>query len=488
MGMGKKLTAFFLLVFYFIGLKLRVGGTLNGYFAFTYDQGRDFLELSKLVFGHNLSLIGPPTGIEGVFHGVWWFWVLAPVFWLWRGDPTLMVATFNVLSTLFVLVAYYIGEKIKDATLGLVLAGIVATSPAFVDTGAQLWHPNIVPLLTLLLVFALWQFIKKKRSFVWTAALLGLIWEFEFGSGGIFLPAFVFAILILKITPARKDIVPSFLAFGVWLVPRLLFELRHSFLQTKSLVFYISHTKQTEFVLPLIDRVFLRLETILSLLKNSFTGGNMEVLTGLLLLFLFAFVFLVKTETDNQEKKLIMVLFLSLELIYIAASIYPNALWNYYLIGVPAMLLMPIGWAIHWLMRQLPVIGWGVFIGLILQSSFPVFAHGESAWQGDASVFKNQLQIVDAIYQDTGDRPFNIQVYSPSVIDYTYEYLFKWRKGDGETGADRIHEQKLVYTIVEPDKWHENLQRIWLRDRDGDGTMVGSKCFLGGIDVAKKIR
>lgn len=90
--MAKKKYALILLLFIILGLYLRISGTLNGYFAFTFDQGRDFLQLYDLVYRHKLSLIGPPTGIDGVFHGVWWYWFLAPLFlsqpeiplWFWR--------------------------------------------------------------------------------------------------------------------------------------------------------------------------------------------------------------------------------------------------------------------------------------------------------------------------------------------------------------------------------------------------------------------
>lgn len=484
--MDKRIVIVVLLIFYFLGLKLRVEGTLEGFFAFTFDQGRDFLELSRLVNEHKIGLIGPSSGIEGVFHGVWWFWFLAPIFWLWRGDPTLVVATFNVISALFILVAFYVGRKIKDDRLGLIVAGLFSVSPHFVGTGAQLWNPNMVPLLLLLVILAIWQFLKKKWHFWRVALIVGFMCEFAIGSAGLYLPAFIMTFLFFKMTPSRKEVIPALSAFGIWFVPRILFELRHNFLQTKSVITFVAHPSGKEFVLPLFARFQDRLTTLFYLFKDGFTGGSKEIAALLLAFFPIALVYLIKRQSGSLEKKLVLILLTIVSLIVAGATIYPNALWNYYLIGVPALLLLPVSLALYGMMNRFPLAGLSLFAFLLVLNALPQLR--AKIVQGDVSVFRNQLQVVEAIYQDAKGTPFNAQVYTPPMIDYTYQYLFKWRGRDFKNTPDRNNEQKLVYMIVEPDIWHEELKQIWLRERIGDGTIVGTKCFFGGIDVAKKLR
>lgn len=486
--MGKKTIYVILLLFYFVGLYLRSSGTLNGFFAFTFDQGKDFLQLHKLVYEYDISLIGPSTGIDGVFHGVWWYWALAPIFWLWGGNPSLVVLSFNALSAFTVLIAFLLGKKFKNEIFGLVLAGIVAVSSDFVGTGAQLWHPNVVPILTLLLLLATWQFLQKKTSFVWIATLLGMLWEFEFGTGGLFVPAFILTAIIFKLWPSRKEIILSLMGFSIWFLPRLFFEIRNHFLQIKSLIIYIQNSGSTAFQLPFIERVLDRFKTIIFMFKDGYTNGN-EIFAYVLLIVITLLNFSpMTTKKDSDYKKMLRFTLTLIAILVLGASIYPNALWKYYLIGISALFLPFVGAAFQIVINKNKYVGWLIFGFWFSYTLLILKPFVKSTWQGDHSVYKNQLVIVDEIYSDAGSMPFNIQVYSPSVIDYTYQYLFLWRGKTAGNYPDRNGQQSLVYTIVEPDKWHKILQENWLREREGDGTMVGAKCYLGGIDVAKKLR
>src|SRR3989344_320541 len=53
---------------------------------FTYDQGRDLLKLREISHG-NLTLIGPTTGLAGIFLGPLIYYFLLPGFILYDGSP-----------------------------------------------------------------------------------------------------------------------------------------------------------------------------------------------------------------------------------------------------------------------------------------------------------------------------------------------------------------------------------------------------------------
>src|SRR3989344_5696971 len=117
--MEKRSTFLILGLLFSLGLYLRISGTFKGDFAFTFDQGRDFLVVRDIVYQHDLRLIGPPSGIEGVFHGVWWYWLLAPVFLVFDGDPTAVVATFNLFGNLAILLGFWLGKLLKGLRAGI---------------------------------------------------------------------------------------------------------------------------------------------------------------------------------------------------------------------------------------------------------------------------------------------------------------------------------------------------------------------------------
>jgi hypothetical protein len=47
---------------------------------YTYDQGRDFLKAQEIVLYKNPTFIGPTTGIMGIYHGAWWYYLLSFAF------------------------------------------------------------------------------------------------------------------------------------------------------------------------------------------------------------------------------------------------------------------------------------------------------------------------------------------------------------------------------------------------------------------------
>ena len=71
-------------------------------------------------------------------------------------------------------------------------------------------------------------------------------------------------------------------------------------------------------------------------------------------------------------------------------------------------------------------------------------------WVGNASVYRNQLSVIDYAYGQANGRAFKYVVYTPPVFDYTYRYLFKWY-GPNKYGYAPNDNAHLAYFIIEPD-------------------------------------
>src|SRR6266498_1061990 len=78
--------------------------------GFYYDQGRDANVIWNLIHNHKFFLIGPTTGIEGIFRGPWYYWLISPFYWLGQGNPIYpsIFLSITVVVSLFFL--YKIGE------------------------------------------------------------------------------------------------------------------------------------------------------------------------------------------------------------------------------------------------------------------------------------------------------------------------------------------------------------------------------------------
>ena len=96
--------------------------------------------------------------------------------------------------------------------------------------------------------------------------------------------------------------------------------------------------------------------------------------------------------------------------------------------------------------------------------------------------FINQLQAVYFISKDSKDKEFNIDVYVPPVISYSYDYLFKWK------GIRQEENQvNLLYTLYEQDGPHPERLKAWLDRQEKIGKVVYKETF-GGITVEKRMR
>src|SRR6266536_4880928 len=70
------IAAFFLRVY-------RIGTVLGFYF----DQGRDAGIIWDLIHLHKFFLIGPTTGLPGIFRGPYYYYLIAPFYFLGKGNP-----------------------------------------------------------------------------------------------------------------------------------------------------------------------------------------------------------------------------------------------------------------------------------------------------------------------------------------------------------------------------------------------------------------
>src|SRR3989304_1888047 len=91
-----------LLILTLVNLLLKIPITAQGFFAFTYDQGRDLLKVAQIVFEHQPTLIGPTSGLQGIFYGPWWYYFLSPILFFSKGNPQGVANFFGLLAVLTV--------------------------------------------------------------------------------------------------------------------------------------------------------------------------------------------------------------------------------------------------------------------------------------------------------------------------------------------------------------------------------------------------
>jgi len=478
-----------------IGAILRLWGSVNGSFAMTFDVGRDLLAARDIVTNLNIPLIGPTTGIHGVFYGPWWYYFLAVLSFLSKGNPYFIVVSMGVFGLIGVLIAYSIGKQYMNKQLAIALAIIVSFSSFFAGTSAQIWSPDLVPTLML---FLFYLFIRmdsdvSRRKIIILSLTIGLtygsILESEVAYGVVFIVASLPALYLIY-----RDKIHFFAVFfGLLFIelPRIAFELRHQFIQTKSIMPYFSDTSAV--VEPIVARVgkiaHLFWESWYSTLTYSPSLLN-QLFSAVILALVIALIIRYYEELNKMQRRLMKFSLLTIILLFILFTLYPSTVWSYYLVGLPVLYLMIImvGYAV--LLNKSKLASVLVLLSFVLLSQNWVNVIGslkDPYFKGNASVFRNQAAVIDFIHKDSQGEVFNYIAYTPPLIPYTYQYLFAWM-GDSIYHAYPSEDTaELFYVIIENDG-PKDIIAEWYKDREGDGAPVWRNAVAGDIIVERRIR
>src|SRR3989344_174818 len=229
---------------WFVALLLLVALFLRSYrvseiTGFYFDQGRDAKVIWNLWHTGKFFLVGPTTGIEGIFLGPTYYYLIAPLYLLGNGNPAAVSFFLAVLNVLGIFVIYRIGRAYFYPASGLMAAALVTFSLQLTQDHRWLSNPTPLPLTAALSVWLLLRLVHgSSRWQHWglLGLLLGLSLHFEAASAVFFLPAvgLVFLIFRRHISWHHTRLLLLFAAFALTLIPQLLFNFRHQNLLVNS--------------------------------------------------------------------------------------------------------------------------------------------------------------------------------------------------------------------------------------------------------------
>jgi len=199
------------------------------------------------------------------------------------------------------------------------------------------------------------------------------------------------------------------------------------------------------------------------------------------------FIYFLSRLLTNDKFKILLLLFLSpvIGLIFFQGN-YGN-FYQYYLTGYYLIFLILVAVTLGHLFRSSR-------FGKALVAIFVLFFLSKNysdlipylKTTGDEPttiVIANQRKAIDWIYRDAGAREFNVDVYVPPVIPYSYDYLFKWLPNNYKVES----QVPLLYTLYEIDPPHPERLKAWLDRQKGIGRVIKEEKF-GGITVQERER
>ena len=210
---------------------LRVYRTQD-FLGFWYDQGRDAKVVWDLIHKQKLFLVGPTTGIEGIFLGPFYYYLITPAYLLGQGNPAFPSVFLAGLNVLAIYLLYRIGSEFFSQPTGLLAAAIVSFSSELIRYHRWLSNPTPLPLFALITFWSILKIISsspRKRYWLFLGLGIGLTLQLEAASAIFFIPSTLIILFLNRksLILNRNNFIFSSLPFVSTLVPQILFNFRH---------------------------------------------------------------------------------------------------------------------------------------------------------------------------------------------------------------------------------------------------------------------
>lgn len=399
---------------------------LPGYMTFLGDEGRDAIIVKKLLVEWELPFIGPPTSVGNIYLGPLYYYMMAfamTVFWLNPMGAALMVAIIGVLTTLLI---YYLSKIWFGRVGGIVASFLYAISPVNITYSRSSWNPNPAPFFATLAVWAMYKAhscldgkwfilvgffaaaaLQMHYLSIILLAIFGLLWiyklvwqkgykNFWWGTGG------------------------GILAFWLTMLPLVLFDLKHNFLNYRAIHQILTTNEAVNF--SVLDSLMKApLIYFNNLISRYMAGENMilSYILGILLLLP-----IVKMWWDQKFKWPTFALLIWLTVGLLGLSFYKSSIFDHYLGFLnPAPYLLLAG-AISILLNLKGLQKKSAVVGLIILLIFLTWVN--LAKNPLKNPPNNQLQktksIAKFIINEAGSKQFNFALISQNNYDSAYRF------------------------------------------------------------------
>lgn len=463
----KWLKSLTLLLIIFVFIYLRITPIINQTVPYTYDQGRDFLKIEEIFRDKNITFIGPTTGIQGVYHGVWWYYFLIVPYLTFSGWPLgfyffLFFVNFLVNLGFF----SFIKEKYGFAT-GVFFLSLVSVSTFFIRTAFFASNNILAPLAVMFFIYSLYQAFqtKEKKYFIFIGLSLGMIFETEMAFGLFIIPSFFIVYLISK----KLENLPFIIA-GLILpsIPRIFFELKNNFSQSRSFLSYIFSGKK-EHPVEFLGLIQERITTFWESWKSIFYQENHYMAIFFILFLIVLFLNRKSDKIKTAVAKFLVSIFLC---VFIISLLNKNSFfWSYYIDGIQYIFIFLIIYAFYLIEKnnKTKIIAY-ILLTIIIFLNIITFIKETGNKEIPTIGLRADDKIVKYILKKNQNKSFCLKIYTPPVFPFTYRYLFEYytKKYSIDYPKDQPINKQCWYII----DFDEDKERIkdWTKKNIPDGS------------------
>ncbi len=398
----------------------------KAYERFEYAHDGDIYSwiVKDIVVNKHLRLIGQETSQTGIFIGPLFYYSLVPFFLITNMLPTGAILFGLVLSILTILSYFYIFKKLVNVWVGLMAAFLQSVLLT------RVLHDRWVVPTNTMFIWEIWFFYtvvniaKGNLNFLPLLGFLsGLIWHISLAEAPLLLSAIV-ALFLARKLPSKKDLIKTFIAFLVPVVPLILFETRHGFIQLKAIFnsFILSQESSnfTEKFIKVLSHVSSNSYGLLFFPERGSFPTNLIVATALLLILFFlsykAFI----------SKRIFLIIFTWFASMVLFFSFSSKGISEYYFTNIDTLFLIIIVFALAYIVKFKKI---GIRIILILFFAILVNNLNLLVNIKDSANFgyKERQEITSYILKDSKKRNFpcvGISYITSIGNQFGFRYIF----------------------------------------------------------------
>jgi hypothetical protein len=427
----QKYYKYLLISIFAVAVILRWWYLPNRNINFIYDQARDAFTVQQILEGH-LKILGPPTsGAPGLFHGILYYYVVAPAYFLGHGDPLAVAYWIAFVNALGVFAVFYLTRLLTNKnTPAIISALIFAFSFDAIQFSDFISNVSLGIIFVPVIYIGLLLWVKKLSKYapLVTGLAFGLAVQSEIAFYFYIVPILLW-LLVNRKKIVRREVFVFILSFVIAISTMIISEVKFSFPGLKGLYYLFSgqdtaiQGKQfSDFLVTFINQIGERLASTIYPFNISF---------GSLLGFGMIVYSLVKKTVDKSKDLLNWKAFL---ITYIPASIiaspFGGSITPYIMIGVIPAITVFLAIFLWESFGQNKTLLFSVLLIILLINLLKFVKQNEGThpdYFTNDYLLSTELKVIDYTYQKSGLKPFSISTLTaPLFINTLWSYLYNW--------------------------------------------------------------
>lgn len=413
----------------------------NIYFGF--DQARDAFISLEIIQG-DIQLRGPSTSFEGLFHGALYYYIIAPIYLIFHGNPTYLAAFLRIINALGVVLIYLLTSKILFPGLkkiGIISSLLFAVSFEQIQFSLYMGNPSLASLSVILIYLGLALIIFKKNywGLSLTSFFLGVSIQFEFLLFYIVIPVLIIVFVYFKEFKKinLKIWIFSVSAFVLSISSFIIAEVKYNFPTINVFLQILSGSGGKNWIAVIIHYYTTLVKIVRYNLFNHALISNILVIA----LIIMGVIFLKKYKQFKNQIIFLIIWFFGLFFLYIfAGGRTTGNSFYFYDVGISPSLVIFISLVIAVLIdskftknsKNLKALGLLILTFILISNLYLTFTKNSKGTIPEITpqlgmLLGDELKVLDLIYGDAKGEMFAAKGLTvPYQINTTWSYLYSW--------------------------------------------------------------